>query len=106
MKYDHYESGSLYGIRYEFRTGEKLWPHVHTGELAEQAHNIIVLRGRICLRFPEHVIEMEAGAMIDFDNSLEHSIEALEPSVTLHLMLHGKPPSFEAYACGQKHGEI
>ena len=104
MKFDHYESGALYGIRYEFKKGERLWPHSHIQETSDQAHNIVVLRGAVLFVGMEQKT-LTAGDVFDFDNTRAHSIVALEESVTLHLMLQGKPGSFESYVEEQKHGE-
>jgi quercetin dioxygenase-like cupin family protein len=104
MKHDHYESGSLYGIRYHFQPGERLWPHVHVGETADQHHNIIVLKGTIEFKGDELRL-LKAGDVFDFDGAQPHAIVALEESVTLHLMIHGKPVSFANYTEEQKHGE-
>lgn len=106
MRYDHYESGVLYGVRYGFNQGERLWPHQHTGETADQAHNIVVLRGSV--RFegqPENRV-LCAGDIHDFDGAQLHSIIALEPNtVTLHMMLHGKPAAFNSYTADMLHGD-
>lgn len=105
MRYDHYQSGSLYGVRYGFNQGERLWPHQHVDETADQAHNIVVLRGSVRFEGASEQI-LRAGDIHDFDGSLPHAIVALEPNtVTLHFMLHGKPASFEAYTDDQKHGD-
>lgn len=105
MRYDHYQSGSLYGIRYVFKEGERLWPHAHERESADQAHNIIVLKGSVIFDGLERKV-LTAGDVFDFDGSQAHSILALEPdTVTFHLMLHGAPASFADYTDAQKHGE-
>lgn len=105
MRYDHYQSGQIYGIRYAFNQGEKLWPHEHTGETADQAHNIVVLRGAVMFEGETRKL-LRAGDIHDFDGSQTHSIVALEPNtVTLHLMLHGAPASFASYTEDQKHGD-
>ena len=104
MKFDHYESGALYGIRYEFKKGERLWPHAHIDEVADQAHNIVVLKGAVLFVGMERKT-LTTGDVFDFDNGRAHSIVALEDSITLHLLLGGKPPSFENYTEEQKHGE-
>jgi hypothetical protein len=105
MKFEHYESGSLYGVRYTFREGERLWPHAHAAETADQAHNIIVLQGSVIFDGAEKRL-LTAGDIYDFDGSLAHSIFAPEPAVILNLMLHGKPASFADYTNDQKRGEI
>jgi quercetin dioxygenase-like cupin family protein len=107
MKYDHYESGQLYGIRYQFAKGERLNVHVHTGETADQAHNVVILRGSVWLTLGEDMAyPLTAGDVFDFDGTVPHGIEALEDNTaTLHLMLHGKPASFADYTPEQKHGE-
>jgi hypothetical protein len=106
MKFEHYESGSLYGIRYIFREGERLWPHAHVMESADQAHNIIVLRGSIRFESSLGVELLAAPAVLDFDNSLMHSITALEPdTVIMNMMLNGRPASFAGYTDDQKRGE-
>jgi hypothetical protein len=104
MRYDHYASGQLYGIRYEFKNGEKLWPHAHVGESADQAHNIVVLRGTVLFDGVEQKT-LVAGDIYDFDGTKPHSITALQDSVTLHLMLRGRPAEFAGYTEQQKHGE-
>lgn len=105
MKFDHYESGSLYGIRYTFREGERLWPHQHTEDTADQAHNIIVLQGSVMFEGTEQRL-LCVGDVYDFDGSQPHSIRAMEPyTITLHLMLNGRPASFSGYTQEQKHGE-
>ena len=105
MRYDHYQSGSLYGIRYVFREGERLWPHAHEGETADQAHNVIVLKGSVRFEGASFNI-LVAGDVFDFDGSQAHAIVALEPgTTTLHLMLHGAPASFADYTEDQRHGE-
>jgi len=105
MKYDHYESGALYGIRYQFKEGERLWPHAHVDDMADQGHNIIVLQGSVIFDGTERRV-LTAGEVFDFDGSQLHSILALEPdTVTLHMMLNGKPASFADYTDAQKHGE-
>lgn len=105
MKFDHYESGGLYGIRYEFKKGERLWPHAHIDEIADQGHNVVVLKGSVLFVGSEQKT-LSAGDVFDFDNTLAHSIVALEDAVTLHLMLHGKPAEFAKYTEEQKHGEV
>lgn len=104
MKFDHYESGRLYGIRYEFKKGERLWPHQHIGESADQAHNVVVLKGRVQFDNGEKKT-LAAGDIHDFDGSRPHTIVALEDAVTLHMMLQGKPAEFGNYSEEQKHGE-
>lgn len=104
MKYDHYESGQLYGIRYTFREGERLWPHEHVKDTVDQAHNIIVLKGTVLFDGLERRI-LTAGEVFDFDGAQLHSIRALEDSITLHFLLSGKPASFAEYTEAQKHGE-
>src|SRR5580658_1383885 len=104
MRYDHYHSGQIYGIRYSFKAGERLAPHAHVGELVEQMHNIIVLRGSVLFEGSERRV-LQAGEVYDFDGARTHSIRALEDSVTLHLMLQGMPPSYAAYTPEQRHGE-
>lgn len=104
MRYDHYESGQLYGIRYTFQPGERLWPHEHTKDTADQAHNIIVLKGSVLFDGAEQ-ITLRVGDVYDFDGTRAHSILALEPSVILNLLLQGKPASFSGYTEDQKQGE-
>jgi hypothetical protein len=104
MRYDHYESGTVYAIRYEFRAGEKLPSHAHVGETADQAHNIVVLAGRIAFDGQPCAV-LRAGHVFDFDNEHPHSVLALTDAVTVHLMLYGKPASFAGYTDAQRHGE-
>jgi quercetin dioxygenase-like cupin family protein len=104
MRFDHYESGNLYGIRYHFQAGERLWPHAHIAECADQAHNVIVVKGSLMFEGAEKRL-LNAGDIYDFDGTQPHAIIALEESITLHLMLQGKPGSFSGYTQEQKHGE-
>ena len=104
MRYDHYESGTLYAIRYEFRAGEKLPSHAHVGETADQAHNIVVLAGLIAFDGQPCAV-LRAGCVHDFANEVAHEVLALTDAVTLHCLLRGKPESFEGYTEAQKHGE-
>jgi len=105
MRFDHYQSGLLYGIRYAFKAGERLWPHEHAGETADQVHNIIVLAGTVVFKDPDGSLILTTGTVHDFDGSRPHSIYAPEPAVILNLMLYGKPASFDDYSEDQKHGE-
>jgi quercetin dioxygenase-like cupin family protein len=107
MKFEHYESGLLYGVRYEFKPGEYLSKHEHSGDRTDQAHNIIVLAGSVILKTEENgSLKLTVGTVHDFDGSQPHSIFAPESAVILNLMLHGKPASFADYTDEQKRGEI
>lgn len=100
IKYDHYESGDLYAIRYEFsEAGEGIPTHRHQADLG---HNICVFRGSVCLEAEDRKEVLTPG-VYDLEGTIPHSITALEPSVILNYFLHGRPEGWEHV---EKHGVL
>jgi quercetin dioxygenase-like cupin family protein len=90
-----YRSGTIYGTRNLFEKKDDALPyHTHAGEQGSQlAHNVIVLRGRVLVQYPEEFVILNGGEVFDFaDPQTPHSITALlDNTVTLHLCLGGRP---------------
>lgn len=92
-RFEHYQSGKIYGIRYWFdAAGDGIPAHVHPPELA---HNIIVLSGSVMLSTEKGATPLLSGRVFDFDWSTHHKITALEKAEVLHLFLHGRPEGYE-----------
>jgi quercetin dioxygenase-like cupin family protein len=100
MRYQHYISGDLFGIRYWFESGESLPNHSHE---RESLHNIIVLKGR-CRFVGETTKELEAGEVFDFDGTKRHTIEAMGPCEVIHMFLHGEPLSYKSLPASERSG--
>lgn len=90
MQSEPYISGSLWGVCYSFDSvGEGLQTHRH---LAPEAHNIIVLEGKVLFHSEGVEKELTAGEVFDFDWGRPHRVDILEaPARLLNLCLHGQP---------------
>jgi len=92
-RFEHYQSGALYGIRYWFEaTGDCIPTHAHD---STHAHNIIVLSGSVMLSTERGAVALLTGRVFDFDWFLQHKITALEKAEVLHLFLNGRPEGYE-----------
>jgi quercetin dioxygenase-like cupin family protein len=103
MKVDHYESGNLYGVRYEMGSGEELPKHTHP---ITEFHNVCVLKGSVTFWSEDRVAMLTAGNIFDFDGTKPHVITALEPTVILNLYRFGKPPSAMKLSEAEKHFNV
>lgn len=93
-RFEHYQSGKLYGIRYWFdKDGDGIPEHAHDPVLA---HNIIVLKGTVLFEAGlNHRVTLHAGEVFDFDWSRRHKITAITPASVLHVFLHGQPEGYD-----------
>lgn len=82
IRFRYYAKGTVVFVRYTFgEKGDRLPMHAHQ---KKDEHNVIVLSGKVRLNGAIHL----AGEVLDFDSSLPHEIEALEPMTeTIHLMI-------------------
>jgi len=103
MRFDHYKSGDLYGIRYHFeRVGERLNWHLHD---RATAHNMVVMRGSVKFQTNEETKVVEAGEIFDFNWYQEHSIVSLDPdTVIFNILLYGEPEEYRRMPEAEKHG--
>jgi mannose-6-phosphate isomerase-like protein (cupin superfamily) len=75
MQVDAYRDGNLHGFLYTFTdTSEGLNPHVHP---PEDEHNLIVLEGRVELRYQDRSYELGPGVH-KVQGSERHRIWPLE----------------------------
>jgi quercetin dioxygenase-like cupin family protein len=101
VRFDHYESGALFGVKYTFEKGEGIPAHAHPHELL---HNVIVLKGSVAFESENAITYLVAGDVFDFDGSKTHTITALESAVILNGFLHGKPAEYADLTEADKHG--
>ena len=93
VRFKHYQSGGLYGIRYVFdQAGDTVPEHVHD---LSSVHNVICLWGMVSVRFQGHASIVGRGQILDFDGTCRHKIVALEPSAILNLFLNGMPEGYD-----------
>jgi quercetin dioxygenase-like cupin family protein len=69
---------------YKFKKGAVLSEHQHD---KATLHDIQVIKGRVLVRRESGDVELVRGDVVDIAEGEKHSIEALEPSVTLHTLL-------------------
>lgn len=68
--------------RYDFAVNDILAEHAHA---AAQIHDICVLSGRVMVRRAvSGDVEAVAGDVVQISVGEAHSVEAIEPSITLH----------------------
>lgn len=93
-RFEHYRAGRLYGIKYTFeRLRDQITEHTH---VPSQAHNIIVLKGRVWLAERFQVRLLQAGTVLDFEWGEPHQIVAAEDdSQILNLYLNGMPEGYD-----------
>lgn len=92
-RFEHYQSGALYGIRYWFEVpGDCIPTHSHD---STHAHNIVVLAGSVMFSTENQATPLLPGTVFDFDWTLRHKITALEKAEVLHLFLNGRPEGYE-----------
>jgi quercetin dioxygenase-like cupin family protein len=92
--FEHYSSGKIFGIIYDFsEVGDGIGMHTHSEELL---HNVVVLKGRIRLYGEnDDGVKLEAGDIHDFDSTKMHEIVALEEDTKiLNTFLNGIPVGY------------
>jgi len=70
------------GMAYRFDAGGVLPPHTH--DTPETLHTIECVQGRVLVRREQGDILLAAGEKADIKLGEKHSVEALEPSKTVH----------------------
>ncbi len=105
VRFQHYRSGSLYGIQYEFeRAGDVVPAHAHD---ASSAHNIVCMLGAVHLVFGDSENRrILAGEVLDFDWTRRHSIVADCPATILNLFIHGIPPGYDQLGATELKGVL
>lgn len=92
IRYKHYRSGNICGVRYDLERGDRIPMHSHEPELS---HNVIVLSGMVEVLFATGLLvsmPLVVGSIYDFDNSKRHEIFASQGSASiLNLFLNGMP---------------
>jgi quercetin dioxygenase-like cupin family protein len=92
IRFRWYQSGDLFGMRYDMEHGDALPAHAH--DYANE-HNVIVLHGNVCLEMPDHQRYASAGEVIDFDGTREHTIRCISNGATiLNMWLRGIPQGY------------
>lgn len=104
LKQDIYESGLLFGSRYECEDLDAGLPmHAHT-PVTGGDHNVICLRGSIIIYGDDWHHVLKAGDVFDFDATLRHGIVPMNVGATfLNLSIIGRPASADAMTYDQKH---
>jgi mannose-6-phosphate isomerase-like protein (cupin superfamily) len=104
-RFEHYLSGSVFGIKYVFDTAEDGLPwHAHTDL---DAHNVCVLNGHVNVVFATETVYLGAGDLYDFDGSRRHSIQALTPgAMILNLFRNGQPEAYRTLPESELKGEF
>jgi quercetin dioxygenase-like cupin family protein len=105
VRFKHYRSGGLYGIRYWFDSvGDAIPEHAHD---TTTTHNITVLAGMVDLvRGSTHRL-LTAGEVFDFDGAERHRIEAVKAaSSILNLYLNGIPPGYDTLPAHELQGTL
>jgi hypothetical protein len=90
-----YVSGNVRGFLYEFKkVGDQIPAHTHENAAAKGGHhNVIVLRGAVCVVLPYHTITVRVGDdPLDFDGLLEHTIVALMPGTKILNLYRDRVP--------------
>lgn len=104
-KFEHYISGSVFGIKYVFDTMDDGLPR-HTHD-AITAHNICVLRGQVKVQFDDQTVYLRSGDIFDFDGNRPHSVRAITPNAcVLNLFLNGQPIEYRGLAPHELKGEF
>src|SRR5262245_56545812 len=102
--FQHYRSGTLYGMRYRFdASGDAIPAHTHD---ATTAHNVCVLRGSVEIRFQNETRRLRTGDVFDFDGTRLHGIVATEPAEILNLFLNGIPPGYDTLPAYELEGTL
>jgi quercetin dioxygenase-like cupin family protein len=70
------------GIAYRFNAGAVLPTHTH--DTPETLHTIECVQGRVLVRREQGDVTLAAGEQADIKLGERHSVEALEPSKTVH----------------------
>lgn len=103
--FEHYHSGSIFGIKYLFDTVDDGLPrHQHDGITA---HNVVVLGGEVKVLFDGYTKYLKEGDIYDFDGSIFHAIRAVTPSASiLNLFLNGQPTEYKMLPSHELKGEF
>lgn len=104
-RFQHYLSGTIFGIKYTFDAGGDGLPwHAHT---EVDAHNVCVLSGHVKILFDIEVVRLHAGDIYDFDGARRHSILAITPGACiLNLFLTGQPEGYKKLPAHELMGEF
>jgi quercetin dioxygenase-like cupin family protein len=104
IKYEWYQSGQLFGMRYEIPAGESIKQHTHDDSTL---HNVIVLKGAVVFKYDGKLRILDAGQVRDFDGSKPHTITAMsDGATTLHFFLNGMPRGYAALPESEHSGEF
>jgi quercetin dioxygenase-like cupin family protein len=105
ISFQHYRSGTLYGIQYWFGSvGDALPEHAHD---PTTVHNVVLLCGSVDVTFGAHVVRLTPGVVFDFDGTQRHRVIAnTAHSSVLNLYLHGIPPGYDALPAHELQGTL
>nr|WP_294525723.1 hypothetical protein [uncultured Rhodopila sp.] len=104
IRFAWYESGALFGIRYDFDRGDALPWHAHD---KDTAHNIVILDGLVRLVLPGAERLGLAGDVLDFDNAVRHTIRCESTTARiLNLFLNGMPADYRTLPITERAGVL
>jgi len=96
IKIDFYKSGIICGPIYTFmQKGSGIRMHAH--KIEQHFHNIVVLKGSVCVYGRDWQKIARAGELFDdFDSTKEHEICALEDNTKIiNMFINGLPDRWE-----------
>jgi quercetin dioxygenase-like cupin family protein len=103
--FEHYLSGTVFGIKYVFDSVDDGLPrHTHA---ADTAHNVVVMRGEVKVLFDDQTKYLQAGDIYDFDGTRWHAIRAVTPGACIfNAFLNGQPVEYKMLPPHELKGEF
>lgn len=105
VRMDHYRSGGIYAIQYEFETLSDGIPfHAHS---VEESHNVLCLRGRVAVYGDDFYRVLDPGDILDIDSQKRHEIAPLVAgSRIINTYLYGMPDGYDGLPEEELHTRV